>query len=32
MAETSNVVAIVETANGFNIAKQSVKVTAGGCA
>lgn len=32
MAKTSNVVAIVETANGFNIAKQSVKVTAGGCA
>lgn len=32
MAETSNVVAIVETDSGFHIAKQSVKVTAGGCA
>ena len=32
MRETSNVVAIVETAEGKFIAKQSVKVTAGGCA
>ncbi|MFK7795580.1 MAG: thiosulfate oxidation carrier protein SoxY [Gammaproteobacteria bacterium] len=32
MRETSNVVAIVETASGKFIAKQSVKVTAGGCA
>lgn len=32
MRETSNVVAIVETADGKFIAKQSVKVTAGGCA
>ena len=32
MRETSNIVAIVETADGKFIAKQSVKVTAGGCA
>lgn len=32
MRETSNVVAIVETADGKFIAKQSVKVTVGGCA
>ena len=32
MRETSNIVAIVETAEGKFIAKQSVKVTAGGCA
>ena len=32
MRETSNVVAIVDTANGKFIAKQTVKVTAGGCA
>ena len=32
MRETSNVVAIVETDSGKFIAKQSVKVTAGGCA
>ncbi|MDW3094238.1 MAG: thiosulfate oxidation carrier protein SoxY [Gammaproteobacteria bacterium] len=32
MRETSNVVAIVETTSGKFIAKQSVKVTAGGCA
>ena len=32
MRETSNIVAIVETADGKYIAKQSVKVTAGGCA
>ncbi len=32
MRETSNIVAIVETASGKFIAKQSVKVTAGGCA
>ena len=32
MRETSNVVAIVETESGFHMAKQSVKVTAGGCA
>ena len=32
MRETSNVVAIVETDNGLFMAKQSVKVTAGGCA
>jgi len=32
MRETSDVIAIVETAEGKFIAKQSVKVTAGGCA
>ncbi len=32
MRETSNVVAIVETDGGYHMAKQSVKVTAGGCA
>lgn len=32
MRETSNIVAIVETTEGKFIAKQSVKVTAGGCA
>lgn len=32
MRETSNVVAIVETDSGHFMAKQSVKVTAGGCA
>ncbi len=32
MRETSDVIAIVETADGKFIAKQSVKVTAGGCA
>ena len=32
MRETSNVVAIVETDSGHYMAKQSVKVTAGGCA
>lgn len=32
MRETSNIVAIVETAEGKFMAKQSVKVTAGGCA
>ena len=32
MRETSNIVAIVDTADGKFIAKQSVKVTAGGCA
>lgn len=32
MRETSNVVAIAKTSSGQFIAKQSVKVTAGGCA
>ncbi len=32
MRETSDVVAIVETSSGKFIARQSVKVTAGGCA
>ena len=32
MRETSDVIAIVETAEGKFIARQSVKVTAGGCA
>lgn len=32
MRETSDVIAIVETADGKFIAKQPVKVTAGGCA
>lgn len=32
MRETSNIVAIVETDSGHFMAKQSVKVTAGGCA
>lgn len=32
MRETSDVIAIVENESGFHVAKQSVKVTAGGCA
>ena len=31
MRETSNVVAIIDTAQGKFIARQTVKVTAGGC-
>jgi predicted secreted protein len=31
MRETSNIVAIVKTDAGHFVAKQSVKVTAGGC-
>ena len=31
MRETSDVVAVAKTANGFYIAKKPVKVTAGGC-
>jgi len=32
MRETSDIIAIVENESGFHVAKQSVKVTAGGCA
>jgi sulfur-oxidizing protein SoxY len=32
MRETSDVIAIVENESGYHVAKQSVKVTAGGCA